>query len=135
VVNHEGEVLEAFVTKRHTRKAPVKFLKKPMKRYGRQKVSVRNRLRSCRAALKEFGNAGHQETEWWLNNRAANLHHPFRRREHAMIKFRAAKSLQKCVSIHSSGHNIFNLERHLTSRRQFKLNRETALADWRQFVA
>ena len=33
-VDHEGEVLEAFVTKRRDRKAALRFLKKAMKRYG-----------------------------------------------------------------------------------------------------
>ena len=34
-VDHEGEVLEVFVTKRRDRKAAFKFLKSGMKRYGR----------------------------------------------------------------------------------------------------
>ena len=33
-VDHEGEVLESFVTKRWNRRAAVKFLRKAMKRYG-----------------------------------------------------------------------------------------------------
>ena len=34
-VDHEGEVLEAFVTKRRDCKAALRFLKKTMKRHGR----------------------------------------------------------------------------------------------------
>jgi putative transposase len=134
-VDHEGEVLESFVTKRRNRRAALKFLKKAMKRYGSPKIIVTDKLRSYHAAMKEIGNVDRQETGRWLNNRAENSHQPFRRREQAMIKFRAAKSLQKFVSIHSSVHNHFNLERHLTSRQQFKFNREAALTDWRQFAA
>jgi putative transposase len=33
-VDHEGEVLESFVTKRRDRRAALAFLKKAMKRYG-----------------------------------------------------------------------------------------------------
>jgi hypothetical protein len=33
-VDHEGEVLETFATKRRDRKAALKFSKKSMKRYG-----------------------------------------------------------------------------------------------------
>ncbi len=33
-VDHEGEVLEVFATKRRDRKAALKFLKRTMKRYG-----------------------------------------------------------------------------------------------------
>ena len=134
-VDHEGEVLESFVTKRRNRKAALTFLRKAMKRYGCPKVVVTDRLRSYRAAMEVIGNAERQKTGRWLNNRAENSHQPFRRRERAMAKFRSAKSLQKFVSIHSSVHNHFNHERHLRSRQIFKLNRLLALAEWRQLAA
>ena len=134
-VDHEGEVLESFVTKRRNRKAALTFLRKAIKRYGCPKVVVTDRLRSYRAAMEVIGNAERQKTGRWLNNRAENSHQPFRRRERAMAKFRSAKSLQKFVSIHSSVHNHFNHERHLRSRQIFKLNRLLALAEWRQLAA
>ena len=134
-VDHEGEVLEAYVTKRRDRKAALKFLKRTMKRYGRPEVVVTDRLRSYRAAMREIGNEARQITGRWLNNRAENSHQPFRRRERAMAKFRSAKSLQKFASIHASIHNHFNQERHLYNRENFKLNRSVALAEWRQLAA
>ncbi len=70
-VDHEGEVLESFVTKRRDRKAALKFLRKAMKRYGRPNVIVTDRLRSYRSAMKVIGNAGRQETGRWLNRRVA----------------------------------------------------------------
>jgi putative transposase len=133
-VDHEGEVLEAYVTKRRDRKAALRFLRKAMKRYGRPEVIVTDCLRSYRAAMKVIGNEARQVTGRWLNNRAENSHQPFRRRERAMAKFRSAKSLQKFASIHSSIHNHFNQERHLYSRQNFKLNRSAALAEWRQLA-
>ena len=124
-VDHEGEVLEVFVTKRRDRTAALKFLRKTMKRYGRPEIVVTDRLRSYGAAMKEIGNASRQETGRWPNNRAENSHQPFRRRERAMAKFRSAKALQKFSSIHASVHNHFNLERHLVARKIFKLNRRS----------
>ena len=121
-VDHEGEVLEVFVTKKRDRKAALKFLKKAMKRYGSPKEIVTDKLRSYSAAMKVIGNQARQETGRWLNNRAENSHQPFRRRERAMIKFRNTKSLQKFVSIHSSIHNHFNHQRHLHSRKTSSLN-------------
>ncbi|MCP4316101.1 MAG: IS6 family transposase, partial [Hyphomicrobiales bacterium] len=44
-------------------------------------------------------------------------------------------SLQKFAAIHSSLYNLFNLERHLYSRENFKLNRAAALAQWRRLGA
>jgi putative transposase len=55
-VDHEGEVLETFVTKRRDRKAALRFLKKAMKRYGNPPEIVTDHLRSYRAAMKEIGN-------------------------------------------------------------------------------
>ena len=56
-VDHEGEVLEAFLTKRRDRRAALKFLKRTMKRYGRPWSVVTDRLASYRAAGKGLGNA------------------------------------------------------------------------------
>jgi putative transposase len=130
-VDHEGEVLESYVTKRRDRRAALKFLRKLMKRYGNPEVMVTDKLRSYGAAMKVIGNAQRQETGRWLNNRAENSHLPFRRRERAMLRFRSMRSLQKFVAVHSSVHNHFNSERHLYSRDNFKLNRAAALAEWR----
>ena len=84
-VDHEGEVLEVFATKRRDRGVALKFLKRAMKRYGRPVSIVTDRLRSYRAALKAIGNEVRQETKRWLNNRAENSHQPFRRRERAVF--------------------------------------------------
>jgi len=134
-VDQEGEVLESFVTKRRDRTAALKFLRKAMKRYGRPEVIVTDLLRSYPAAMKMIGIAERQETGRWKNNRAENSHQPFRRRERAMAKFRSTKSLQKFTSVHASVHNHFNQERHRLSRKNFKINRSAALAEWRQIAA
>ena len=139
-VDHEGEVLEVFATKRRAtkrrdRKAALKFLKRAMKRYGRPRSIVTDRLRSYRAAMNVIGNAADQTGGRWLNNRAENSHQPFQRRERAMSKFRDIKTLQKFAAVHASIHNHFNLDRHLNSRSVYKQNRSAALAKWRQLVA
>ena len=134
-VDHEGEVLEAYVTKRRNRQAAFRFLRKAMKRYGNPKVVVTDRLKSYCAAMKVIGNEGAQETGRWLNNRAENSHLPFRRRVRAMAKFRSFKTLQKFVSAYSSVHNHFNLERQINRRETFKENRTIALVEWRQLAA
>ena len=71
-VDHEGEVLEAVVTKRRNRKAALKFLRKLMRRYGRPEQIVSDRLASYRAALREIGADDRQVTGRWLNNRVEN---------------------------------------------------------------
>jgi putative transposase len=134
-VDHEGEVLESFVSKRRDRKAALVFLKKIMKKYGAPKVIVTDRLKSYRAAMKIIGNESTQEVGRWKNNRCENSHLPFRRREYAMLKFRRMRSLQKFVSIHASIFNHFNQERHKINRELFKLQRNAALVEWQQLCA
>ena len=134
-VDHEGEVLEAFVTKRRDRRAALKFLKRTMKRYGRPRSIVTDRFRSYGAAMKVIGNSVDQECGRWLNNRAENSHQPFRRRERGMQRFRAVRTLQKFAAAHASIHNHFNHGRHLNRRDIFKQNRSAALVEWRQLAA
>jgi putative transposase len=134
-VDHEGEVLESFVTKRRDKKAALKFLKKTMRRYGRPETVVTDLLRSYGAALKEIGASALQETGRWLNNRAENSHLPFRRRERAMQRFRRMRSLQMFAAVHASVFNHFNSERSFYSRANFKMNRAAALTEWRQLCA
>ena len=43
-VDHEGEVLEVFATKRRDRRAALRFLKRAMKRYGRPAVCLFDHL-------------------------------------------------------------------------------------------
>ena len=112
-VDHEGEVIEVFASKRRNRKAALKFLRRAMKRYGSPKVIVTDRLASYGAALRTLGSKQRQRCGRWLNNRAGNSHHSFRIWEGAMARFRDIKTLQKLASSHAAGHNHFNHERHL----------------------
>tara|TARA_R110002110_G_scaffold106707_5_gene267363 strand:- start:3279 stop:3587 length:309 start_codon:yes stop_codon:yes gene_type:complete len=88
VLDHEGEVLEDFDTKRRDRKVELKFLGKTLKRHSKVDVFAADHLRSYGAAMKEIGNAGRQATGHWLNNRSENSHKPLRKPERAMLCFR-----------------------------------------------
>ena len=134
-VDHLGEVLESYVTKKRDKKAALKFMKKPMLRYGSPNEIVTDRLRSYSAVAKELGCADKQVTERWENNRVENSHLPFRRRENAMLRFRRVHSLQKFASIHASFHNHYNSQRSLSKRSTFKPNRDAALAEWHSLIA
>ena len=134
-VDHEGEVLEVFATTRRDRGAALKFLKITMKRDGRPRSIVTDRLRSYGAAMKAMGIVERQDCGRWLNDRAENSHQPFPRRERAMARFRDIKTLQKFASVHASIHSHFNQGRHLNRRDIFKQNRAAALAQWCESMA
>ena len=133
-VDHEGEVLESYVTKKRDKKAALKFMKKAMRRHGSPNEIVTDKLRSYGAAARELGCPEKQVTKRWANNRVENSHLPFRRRERAMLRFRRMHSLQKFASIHASFHNLFNSQRSLSKRSTFKLNLDAALTEWRSLV-
>lgn len=59
-VDYEGEVLEAYVTKRRNKPAALAFLKKAMKRYKNPRAIVTDRLASYKANLKEINSAHKQ---------------------------------------------------------------------------
>ena len=119
-VDHKGEVLESYVTKRRDRKAALKFLRKSLRGYGSPQAIVTDKLRSYGPAMIDLGNTEKQQTGRWLNNRIENSHLPFRRRERAMLRFQQMRCLQKFAAVHASIHNHFNQERHHCSRGNYK---------------
>jgi putative transposase len=134
-VDHEGEVLECYVSKRRDRHAAKKFLIKTMRKHGSPKIITTDKLASYRAALREIGVAERQLCGGRMNNRCENSHLPFRRRERAMQKFKNCATLQSFTSLHSQIYNHFNHERHLETRQAYKQKRCAALLEWFQLCA
>jgi len=134
-IDHEGEVLETFVTKRRDKAAAKKFFIKTLRKHGSPKIITTDKLPSYQAAFRELGVADRQLCGARSNNRCENSHLPFRRRERAMQKFKSCAMLQKFTSYHAQIYNHFNHERHLESRRLFKQKRATALTEWFNFCA
>jgi putative transposase len=134
-VDHEGEVLESYVTTTRDKAAALRFMKKALKRHGSPDKITTDGLRSYKAAMDELGDSHKQEVGRYANNRVENSHLPFRRRERAMLRFRRMKTLQKFASVHANVHNHFNLERHLIDRQTYRERRSAALADWQILMA
>ena len=133
-VDHEGEILESFVTKKRDKAAALAFLKKALKRHGRAEKIVTDGLRSYPAAMRQLGNLDRREMGRWLNNRVENSNLPLRRRERVMQRFRRMKTLQKFASVHASFHNHFSQERHLVDRQTYRARRSAALAEWQNLA-
>ena len=134
-VDHEGEVLESYVTKTRDKAAALRFMKQALKRHRSPETITTGGLRSYKAAINELGNAQKQEVGRWANNRVENSHLPIRRRERAMLRFRQMKSLQKFASAHANLHNHFNQDRHLVNRQTYKERRSAALAEWQAVMS
>ena len=108
-MDHEGEVLESYVTKTRDKGAALAFMKEALKRHGSPEAITTDGLRSYGAAMDELGCRDRQEIGRWANNRVENSHLPFRRRERAMRWFRQMKTLQRFASVHANFHNHFSL--------------------------
>ncbi|WP_397595251.1 DDE-type integrase/transposase/recombinase, partial [Sphingorhabdus sp.] len=60
-VDHEGEVLESYITKERDKAAALALLKKVLKRHGRAETIVTDGMRSCHAAMRELANLRRRE--------------------------------------------------------------------------
>lgn len=87
---------------------------------GRPATIVTDKLGSYRSALRELGVARRHDTGHWQNNRAENSHQPLRQRERRMKRFKSPGSAQRFLSIHAAVYNVFNIQRHLTSRQTLR---------------
>ncbi len=134
-VDHEGEILESYVTKKRDRAAALRFFKKALKRHGSPVEVVTDGLRSYPAAMNDLGIEDRRVMGRWLNNRVENSHLPLRRKERVMLRFRQMKTLQKFASVHANVYNHFNSDRHLIDRQTYKTNRSAALAEWQNLMA
>jgi transposase-like protein len=108
-------------------------MRKLLKKQGITPVTiVTDKLRSYGSALRELGVAWRHDTGRWKNNRAENSHQPLRQRERRMKGFKSPGSAQRFLSIHAAVYNVFNIQRHLTSRRTLRVLRDQAMLTWRQ---
>ena len=128
-VDHEGEILESYVTKTRDKDAALRFMKKALKRHGSPAAIVTDGLRSYKAAMTDLGIRKKQEVGRWANNLVENSHLPLRRPERAMLRFSRMSCLQKFASVHANVHNHFNSESHLVDRQTYKLRPSAALAE------
>ncbi len=133
-IDHEGTVLDCYVTKRRNRRAALKILKKLVKKHGKPIEIVTDKLGSYGAALRDLDMKYLQNTEQYKNNQIENSHLHFRRREKIMNRFRSMGSLQKFTTIQSQFQNHFNHERHLEKRDTFKNLRQSSLNAWNKIL-
>ncbi len=129
-VDSEGEVLDILVQPRRDRKAALKLMRKLLQGIT-PTVIVTDKLGSYSSALRELGVAQRHDTGRWKNNRAENSHQPLRQRERRMKRFKSPGSAQRFLSIHAAVYNVFNVQRHLISRRTLRSFRAQAMLAWR----
>ena len=135
-VDSEGEIMDLLVQPKRDKAAAVRLMRKLLKKQGyTPDVLVTDKLRSYGCARRELNLSARHEQGLRKNNRAENSHQVVRRRERKMQRFKSAGSAQRFLSVHSTVHNTFNLQRHLVSRRTLRAFRANAAQEWRHAMA
>ena len=132
-VDAEGEVLDVMVQSKRNKPAALKLMRKLLKKYGfvPERMTT-DKLASYAAAARELGVERRHRTDRWANNRAENSHQPTRRRERKMQRFKSPGSDQRFLSTHAAVYNVFNVQRHLSSRPTHRVLRSGAMNAWRE---
>jgi len=135
-VDSEGEVLDFLVQRRRNTKAAERLMRKLLKKHGfAPSVMVTDRLGSYCAAMKKLQLQAIHEQGLRQNNRCENSHLPVRRRERKQQRFKSPGSAQRFLNVHAAVYNLFNIDRHLVSRRTMKEFRSHAFRQWRDVTA
>jgi transposase-like protein len=135
-VDAEGEVLDVLVQSKRNKPAALKLMRKLLKKYrfAPDRVTT-DRLPSYSAAARELSLESRHRMDRWANNRAENSHQPTRRRERKMQRFKSPGSAQRFLSTHAAVYNVFNNQRHLTTRQTYRTLRSEATSVWRDAAA
>ncbi len=132
-VDDEGEVLDFLIQPRRCAKSARRLLRKLLKKQGyAPKRITTDKLKSYAVAIREERLSAAHDQGLHSNNRAENSHQPVRRRERKQQRFKSPGSAQRFLSIHAAVYNAFYVQRHLLSRRIFKVFRAETLAVWNQ---
>ena len=130
-VDHEGEVLDMLVQSRRDSRAALRLMRKLLRKQGFvPKLLVTDKLRSYGSAFRQLQLTCPHEQGLRKNNRAENSHQPVRRRERKMQRFKSPGSAQRFLSTHAAVYNVFNVQRHLSSRPTHRVLRSEATKTW-----
>jgi putative transposase len=134
-VDSEGEVLDFLVQRRRNTRAAERLMRKLLKRQGFALSTITtDKLASYGAAKKNLGLHAVHEQGLRQNNRCENSHLPVRRREQKQQRFKSPGSAQRFLNAHAAVYKLFNIDRHLTSRRTVKEFRGQAFRQWRELA-
>jgi len=135
-VDQDGEVVDVCLQKRRGGAAAKRFFKRLLvKHRSEPRKIITDKLRSYGVAHRELIPDPIHDTSQYANNRAELSHQPTRCRERGMRNFKSILQAQRFLNVHSAVYNLFNLERHLISAKNYRLLRMRAFASWINAVA
>jgi len=134
-VDQDGEVVDVYLQARRDGRAATRFFKRLLKVNSREpRKIVTDKLRSYGAAHLELIPDAIHDTFQYANNRTELSHQPTRVRGRVTRRFKSTQQAQRFLSVHAAVYNLFNLGRHLTSARNYRIFRIRAFAFWKYAV-
>lgn len=133
-VDQDGEVVDVFLQDQRDAVAARRFFKRLLAQAKPRKI-VTDKLRSYSVALRELIPETVHDTIQYANKRAELSHQPTRVRERGMRRFKSVRQAQCFLSTHASVYNLFNLQRHLLSAKNYRVLRRDAFSTWEEVVA
>ena len=129
-VDQNGLVLDEILQSKRDEKAAKRLLRGLLKKFGRPKRIITDKLKSYGAALRSLGCTIEHRSHKGLNNRAENSHLPLRKRERAMQGFRSPGGVQARIAVFSTIRNIFSRPARRRSAITIRYHRLEAFDAW-----
>ena len=135
-VDQDGEIVDVFLQRRRDGKAAKRFFKRLLKIHRNEpRKIVTDKLRSYRVAHRELMPDTIHDTTQYANNRVELSHQSTRVRERVMRRFKSLQQAQRFLRAHAAVCNLFNLDRHLVSAKNYRFFRLRAFASWNHAAA
>ncbi|XQM05833.1 IS6 family transposase [Burkholderia gladioli] len=129
-VDQHGAVLDVLVQRRRHATAVKRLMRELLKRHGRPRVMMTDKLRSYAAANTALGLGIEHRQHKGLNNRAEDSHQPTRVREKVVRRFKSARQLQRFASVHGQVANLCMGCRCHRDAQQKRAARAQAMLAW-----
>jgi putative transposase len=133
-IDANGDVLDILAQRRRDTRAALKFLRKLMKRWGRPRVVVTDKLGSYANALSAIAPGVDHRRHKGLNNRSEAAHRHTRRREKVLGRFKSPGHAQRLMSAHDQTCALFRPRRHRLSAASYRHARTAAFGLWRDYA-
>lgn len=134
-IDADGEVLDILVQPRRDAAAAKRFLRKLIRRWGRPRVVVTDKLGSDPKAIDHLVPGLEHRRHKGLNNRAEASHRHTRRREKLLGRFKSPGHAQRLLSAHDQVAALFRPKRHRLSAPSYRHARSDAFELWREYTS
>jgi putative transposase len=134
-VDGHGDVLDILMQSRRNAEAAMRFMRKLLKKYGKPRVVVTDKLGSYGCALRALIPGTDHRSHKGLNNRAEASHRHTRRREKIMARFKSPGQAQTFLAAHDQITTLFRPHRHTLSAVSYRHARADAFSLWGDYAS